>query len=159
MSKKETQLRKKLEHAGRAKQTLVAGSICLDCLKLYKQTREGKTARLTRLTGGEWGKGRWPASCWSDCKGPRCLYHAGLRRSETAKRRAAEIQATPKWADPKLIQQVYDLAAKTEQESGVPHHVDHVVPLRGKNVCGLHVHYNLAVMTAKANKEKSNRFA
>jgi len=51
-------------------QALIAGSICLDCLKLYKQEREGKPARLA---GGAWGKGRWPASCRSDSTGKRCL--------------------------------------------------------------------------------------
>lgn len=68
-------------------------------------------------------------------------------------------QATPVWADHKLIKAIYAEAARLSDETGVPHAVDHIVPLRGRNVCGLHTHHNLQVITAKENRMKGNRFS
>lgn len=75
-------------------------------------------------------------------------------------RRALELQATPKWltASHKLhIECRYSLAAMLSKNTAEQHHVDHIVPLNGKTVCGLHVPWNLQVITAKANLSKSNR--
>lgn len=68
-----------------------------------------------------------------------------------AKRRAAKLQATPAWAEPELIKQVYAEAAYRGM------HVDHIVPLQGKTVCGLHVHYNMQLLTRSQNSAKGNR--
>jgi hypothetical protein len=75
-------------------------------------------------------------------------------------RRALELQATPKWltASHKLHMECkYSLAAMLSKHTAEQHHVDHIVPLNGKTVCGLHVPWNLQVLTAKANLSKSNR--
>lgn len=75
-----------------------------------------------------------------------------------AKRRAAELQATPSWADHEQIARIYKLRKKVSDKTGVIHHVDHIIPLQGKNVCGLHVENNLAVVPAKMNLSKSNKY-
>lgn len=75
-----------------------------------------------------------------------------------ASRRAAEIQATPPWADHQKILAVYREAARLQLETGTPYHVDHILPLRGEMVCGLHVHFNLRPIPAEENIRKSNRF-
>lgn len=77
--------------------------------------------------------------------------------AKEARRRAAILQRTPAWADHEMIAGFYELAAILSL-SGVRFEVDHEVPLQGKNVSGLHVHNNLAVITAAANRRKNNQF-
>jgi hypothetical protein len=74
-------------------------------------------------------------------------------------RRAAEKSATPSWANLEDIEAKYRLAKYFDFISGgfVKHHVDHVLPLRGKTVCGLHVENNLQVLIDKDNLRKSNK--
>lgn len=76
-----------------------------------------------------------------------------------AKRRAQKLQATPKWADLKAIDAIYAEAARLTVETGIQHEVDHIVPLQGKTVCGLHVDWNLQILTRAANRSKSNKLA
>ena len=75
-----------------------------------------------------------------------------------ANRRANAALATPPWVDWKAIDKVYYLAKKLTRKTGIEHQVDHIVPLNGETVCGLHVHYNLQVLTKAENIAKSNKF-
>jgi hypothetical protein len=59
------------------------------------------------------------------------------------------------WQD---FQPIYDRAATLTRETGIQHHVDHIVPLNHPLVCGLHVPANLQVLTAKENRAKRNTF-
>ncbi|CAB3742457.1 hypothetical protein LMG22037_06604 [Paraburkholderia phenoliruptrix] len=88
---------------------------------------------------------------------------------EGRQRQAAELRATPPWADPKKIAAIYDEAARLTKETGVPHHVDHIVPLQGpiatygpftgmRIVFGLHWEENLRVIPARENVVKGNRY-
>jgi hypothetical protein len=72
-------------------------------------------------------------------------------RYRTALKKARKIQATPAWADKKKIKQIYDNCPPG-------FHVDHIVPLKGKTVCGLHVETNLQYLPARENMKKSNKF-
>lgn len=74
-----------------------------------------------------------------------------------ARRRARQLRATPSWADHQAIAAIYAEAARLTRETGVPHEVDHEVPLAGRHVCGLHVHQNLRVVTRAVNRRKGNR--
>lgn len=78
--------------------------------------------------------------------------NAGLKNAHTARRRALKLQATPPWADIVYIKSIYEKAA----EAGM--HVDHIIPLQGELVCGLHVERNLQLLTPTENSSKGNRF-
>lgn len=78
-------------------------------------------------------------------------------RSYNAKRRAQIFRACPSWVDHASIIDVYEEAVRLTQETGLPHEVDHIVPLQNKNVCGLHVPWNLQVLPKTLNRAKSNK--
>lgn len=86
----------------------------------------------------------------------------GKKNADTAKRFAAKMQRMPKWLtkEEKLrMSCYYQVAAMRTQESGYAWHVDHIVPLRGETVSGLHVPWNLRVIPAQENMNKGNRHA
>jgi len=74
-----------------------------------------------------------------------------------ARRRAAKFLAVPSWADNKKMAVFYREALRITVETGVPHEVDHIVPLQSPYVCGLHCQNNLQVGTMTANRRKGNR--
>ena len=74
------------------------------------------------------------------------------------KRRAAKLQRTVSWSNKDLIEQVYKQAKELTIETGEPYHVDHIIPLQGKLVSGLHVETNLQILSAHDNTSKSNKF-
>lgn len=80
------------------------------------------------------------------------------RSANRAKRRADELLRCPKWADKEEIKAVYLEARRLTDATGIPHHVDHDIPLRGRLVSGLHVHNNLKVMEASENIKKRNGY-
>jgi hypothetical protein len=71
--------------------------------------------------------------------------------AEVRKRQADKLQRTPAWADLSAIRKFYE-------DCPVGFVVDHIIPLRGKFVSGLHVLENLQYLTPLANLEKGNRF-
>jgi hypothetical protein len=83
--------------------------------------------------------------------------NVGLLRSYNAKRRALAAQATPCWVDLKRMAEIYTLAQEWNSIwPDDPVHVDHIVPLNAKTVCGLHTDANLQILRAGVNIRKSN---
>lgn len=81
-------------------------------------------------------------------------------RSLVSMRRRRFRDATPKWlsAEQKMeIRLKYRLAIEMSRTTGVRHAVDHVIPLQGEEVCGLHVPWNMEVITQDDNLKKSNK--
>lgn len=104
---------------------------------------EKEFAKYQRAKANHWGKRLTKAQ----------------RREMQAARNAAKLKAMPGWLtreDKKAISVVYAEAALATAQTGVPHDVDHIMPLRGKALCGLHVPWNLQVLPAHKNREKSN---
>ena len=65
----------------------------------------------------------------------------------------------PSWYNSKLVNKIYNECHKLNKIAGfIKYHVDHIVPLQGKNVSGLHVQGNLEIILASANLSKSNKF-
>ena len=84
-----------------------------------------------------------------------------LLNANNASRRALKKQAQPPWLTEDHINQIkvkYKNSKRMKKLTGIEHHVDHIVPLKGENVCGLHVPWNLQVIPAKHNLEKRNHF-
>lgn len=71
--------------------------------------------------------------------------------------RKSRMRKPPAWADLPLIADIYRYA-RTMRECGIDCHVDHVIPMNGKTVSGLHVHQNLTVLLAFDNISKGAKF-
>lgn len=107
--------------------------------RVYKNNKENRDAYMV-----EWRKANRPKM-----------------RALSAKKRAALLERTPKWLPKEHLEQIkteFELAEWCSQVMNGVYHVDHVVPLRGKTVSGLHVPWNLRVIPAKDNLEKSNKW-
>lgn len=85
----------------------------------------------------------------------------GVARAWRMARIASKLKATPGWSDKAEIGMMYAVAVRVSACLGIPHEVDHVVPLQGaigrqRAVSGLHVGYNLRVVAMPVNRIKSN---
>jgi hypothetical protein len=81
-------------------------------------------------------------------------------RADTKARRRKHRLATPKWltqAQKGQIRELYKIAITMTKTTGEQYVVDHIVPLRSEFVCGLHVPWNLRVITQEQNLLKSNK--
>jgi len=86
----------------------------------------------------------------------------GIVAADTRSRQLKKVKATPNWLSAEQknkIVDIYKRAAEITKQTGLPHDVDHIIPIRGKAVCGLHVPWNLQILTRTENARKSNRVA
>lgn len=84
----------------------------------------------------------------------------GIVLADRAFRKARKRQATPPWLTKihkEAMRIFYQAAVYMSEQTGIKHHVDHIYPLVGKNSCGLHVPWNLQILTATENLKKGNR--
>lgn len=120
-----------------------------DKIAEYQDRYCKKNPELVRAKSRKWRERNpgYNAEAWQR------WYRENKHRSvaKDMRRKAAKLRATPAWADHELIELVYAEA----RQRGLC--VDHIIPLRGKNVCGLHVHYNLQLLSHSVNASKGNR--
>lgn len=86
-----------------------------------------------------------------------CRDNRALVNEKNAYRNAIKRRATVPWANRDKIKEIYAACALKSEETGVPHEVDHIYPLQGELVCGLHCEANLNVITQFENIQKLNR--
>lgn len=106
--------------------------------------------------------------CWANRDPEDRAAYRRYRRSTNPNIRTQERQSyferskrSPKWLSSlhrKEIEDTYLLRDEVKLLTGDDYHVDHIIPLRGKNVCGLHVPWNLQVLPADINMSKSNHY-
>ncbi|MFZ4708219.1 MAG: hypothetical protein ACOYMH_00065 [Zwartia sp.] len=105
--------------------------------KQYEKTLKGIEARKKQLTKYK-------------------KVNAAKVNAKNNNRRADKLLRTPKWANLLEIESIYKECQKISKETGILHHVDHIVPLKGKIVSGLHWEDNLQIIPAKLNMQKNN---
>lgn len=85
---------------------------------------------------------------WKSKNKPLLAYYSRTRH-------AVRRNAVPAWADLEAIKRIYEEAARRREETGEDWHVDHIVPLKGKTVCGLHCEANLQIIPKVENLRKN----
>jgi len=106
-------------------------------------------------------KQRWAEKNRDKIRARRAAWKRNNRAKVAAEvmgRNARRLQATPAWADLDAIQAMYVAAKVMELSFGGKWEVDHIIPLRSKVVCGLHVQNNLRLAPARENRSKGNKF-
>lgn len=105
-------------------------------------------------------RGKWLANNAEKMQKMRAAWDKANPHKLAAKTRryqAAKRHAVPAWADDEAMETVYQLARARSSETGVPHEVDHIVPLTSEFVCGLHCEHNLRVIPRFENRSNGNR--
>lgn len=86
--------------------------------------------------------------------------HQAEKAAREAFRRAQKIKATPPWLTEEHKEQIKSMYKERDRlraTTGIMYHVDHIMPLIHKNLCGLHVPWNLQLLPWKENLKKSNK--
>lgn len=124
------------------------------------QARCCKTCKIMTHPSDFAGNSNSCNACHSKRTAEYARKNPAWKASTVAKRRARLARAIPPWVgrdELRAIQSLYDQAKSLTKQTGVPHEVDHIYPLAGKTVCGLHVFTNLRVVTLTENRKKSNK--
>jgi len=141
-------------------------SWCIDCHRIITKTRysERRKGNKAFIDSESARVKAWRLANPEKYKESSTRYINNNRGTIVAKVTAYRInknKRTPKWVDSEeswLIKEVYRLAADRTKNTGIEWHVDHIIPLHGKKVSGLHTISNLQVIPGKSNKCKSNKY-
>lgn len=143
---------------GHVAERYVASKTCVECANVAANKTKAKDRQKYVTTSVEWGR-RNPNKMaqYQRTKNTKC---PGQRNLWTVNYRTAKAERMPTWLnDAEIFEMecVYKYCAGL-RNVGLDYHVDHVVPLRGDNVSGLHVSWNLQVIPGHENMSKGNTF-
>lgn len=133
---------------GHVKQRFASDAACVECQRDYQKSPKWKSYKR------EFDREYQKSPRWLD-------YQRDYHREFSTRRRASKLDATPTWLTPDHIDQMratYAKAARLTEATSIPRHVDHIIPLVHPDVCGLHVPWNLQILTAEDNWRKNNAF-
>jgi hypothetical protein len=122
---------------------------CKSCKKMFDKAYYQRNKAKKDAQNNKWAEENRESS--NKIKSRWKSNNKGAVNADYAKRRAAKKKATPMWYEKEAIKQFYINCPEG-------HHVDHIVPLQGVNVRGLHILANLQYLTAEENLRKSNKF-
>lgn len=135
--------------------------------KLYQQNNRDKEAeKMRRWRSANPEREKANRLAWLEKNGERkkqtnrnfVLANRHKINMYAANYRSLKIRAMVDWANIFFIEEAYELAKLREEKTGFDWHVDHIVPLNSKIVCGLHCEDNLQVIPGKENLSKQNRY-
>lgn len=130
---------------------------CPECRKAYEYGYVRKNRQKMLLNSNN-----WKAANPDKVKETQKLYRINSSNKVNAKnkkRQCAKLNRTPSWLTIEQViemQHFYKIAKNLTQIQGIRFEVDHIIPINGVNVSGLHVPWNLQVITKTANIKKSN---
>lgn len=131
---------------------------CKKAAEHKRRISNAEKRELNRLRSKAWReankeRSKKKVSDWQKLNRHRCAANG-------MKYLAAKRSATPSWLTKEMegqIQEIYWLAQDLSKVSPDRYHVDHIVPIQGENICGLHVPWNLQVLPSDINISKGNR--
>lgn len=137
-------------------------NVCKKCITSYMKSyyaanRDRVMAKVLKWIGENRDRHNAKCSRWAKLNG-------GKVNARTARRYASKTRATPIWVrndidSQWLINEIYELAHLRTKMTNIKWEVDHAIPLRGADVCGLHTPFNLRVVPMALNRRKSNKQA
>jgi hypothetical protein len=133
-------------------------NVCSDCW--HKNRNESNANNLERNTAVKKAWAKRNKNKVIEARKKWKEENIGKVKADKARQKERVKQATPKWLSPlqlAAIEHAYFMADLRSQCFDDRYHVDHVIPLRGENVCGLNVPWNLEVIKASENLQKGNK--
>lgn len=145
---------------GHISERFVSSFSCIECVRERNERKDVKEKLADWMKRNKENKRLYDANY--KINNPRDRSNEKQYAHTKAKRRAAKIQRTPKWLtedDLWMIAEIYDLAERRSIVTRIAWHVDHIIPLQGKLVSGLHVPSNLQVIIGSENRRKHNSWS